>query len=103
MSGWLPRLDDRRVPCGYEPEESYQPAQAALAADLLDPAYVEIARGSLDQLPRAFAAPQSPADSDPPRIDATIAMRPYVGATGLGADATSQVQSETKSRSRLGH
>lgn len=33
-----------------------QPAQAALAANLLDPHYVEIVCGTLDELPRAFAA-----------------------------------------------
>ena len=46
-----------------------QPAQAALAANLLDPAYVQILCGSLDQLPRAFAALESPAASDPPRLE----------------------------------
>ncbi len=47
-----------------------QPAQAALAANLLDPAYVQILCGSLDQLPRAFAALQRPAASDPlPRLE----------------------------------
>ena len=47
-----------------------QPAQAALAANLLDPAYVQILCGSLDQLPRAFAAlERRPAASDPPRLE----------------------------------
>ena len=46
-----------------------QPAQAALAANLLDPAYVQILCGSLDQLPQAFAALESPATSDPPRLE----------------------------------
>ena len=32
-----------------------QPAQAALAANLLDPHYVQIVRGTLDKLPRTFA------------------------------------------------
>ena len=45
-----------------------QPAQAALAANLLDPDYVRIVCGSLDQLPRAFAALESPAASHPPRL-----------------------------------
>ena len=45
-----------------------QPAQAALTANLLDPAYVQILCGSLDQLPQAFAALESPA-ADPPRLE----------------------------------
>lgn len=34
----------------------YQPAQAALAANLLCPEYVRIVCGTLDRLPQAFAA-----------------------------------------------
>ena len=35
-----------------------QPAQAVPATNLIDPRYVEIVCGLLDELPRAFAAPE---------------------------------------------
>lgn len=47
-----------------------QPAQAILAANLLDPRYVEIVCGTLDELPRAFAAlEQSGAATARPDLD----------------------------------
>ena len=45
--------DPRRVHLGRDMQD--QPAEAALFANLLDPHYVRILCGTLDELPHAFA------------------------------------------------
>ena len=76
-----------------------QPAQAALTANLLDPAYMQILCGSLDQLPHAFAALEGPAAADPPRLernnrDAALRRRCGFGPT---------IPSRLRPRSRAQH
>ena len=48
-----------------------QPAQVALAANLMHPDYVQVVCGTLDQLPRAFAERDRQAAIEPPLLERT--------------------------------